>query len=128
MSRINPFFKVLQVLSCLAFALGLILLPPTAAHAHGAIHEAHQVSALQASDGFISNDPMTAKLCVTIKASMDHDAGSGQCCSGVYISVALLETMPTAVSMTPYAHEAYVTPDLLAYDPVGFLRPPKNLI
>ncbi|PIL19206.1 hypothetical protein P775_15575 [Puniceibacterium antarcticum] len=130
-------FRVLQALSCLAFALALVLSPPSSAHAHEAMHgvsaqgvSAHETVAgadMQADDGH-AHDHAQAQHCAASSDAAETSAGAGQCCNGICLSVVLADTVRLPVSTETFAHQQISTVRLIAFDPVGVLRPPKHLI
>jgi hypothetical protein len=122
-------FNALQALSCLVFALALVLSPASAAHAHDGSHAAHPSAPSQAkhdhSCSLLGHDKAGV---VDLSAAQADKDTAGKCCSGICLTVVLSDTLHMSASTKPHGHEPSVVRCLFAFDPVGFLRPPKHLI
>ncbi|WP_186766713.1 hypothetical protein [Puniceibacterium confluentis] len=121
--------KVLQALSCLALALALVLSPPSAAHAHEASHSgsAMAVSVAHMDHAAMGHGERAGPQGGDLLAGTDggDDEGPQQCCNGICLTIALSDGLLPDLKSGPDGHEAILPPRLIAYDPIGFLRPPK---
>jgi hypothetical protein len=134
MKTINTTPAFLKVLSCLAFALALVFSPPSASHAASGLHDDHQMASviLDHVNNSHSHDAMSSTSfnneSNSTSKSGDDEQSSTQCCSGICLSVVLIETgivfgdeATSSVDLTLHAQTASI-------EPSGFLRPPQFLI
>ena len=129
-----------RAFTCIAFALALVLSPPSAAHAASGMHDGHQaksvgvVGAAEAhhtgSDAHHSHEKLKVASDIGMAAS-DKDGKeqqSQECCNGICISVVLLED--SKVCPEPVGAKEYVILDGFTHsvETSEFLRPPRFLI
>ena len=130
----------IKALTVIAFALALVLSPPTAAHAASGMHDGHQarsadiVRAAKAHDDTEIGHVAHAKLKVAGDIGLPGADKQGkkkqseECCNGICISVVFLED--TKIEAEPVGTSEYVILDGQTYsvETAGFLRPPRFLI
>lgn len=129
MKREKTIAGLLKVLSCLVFAFALAFFPPTSVHAAQGVHGDHA--------GIEQSDSHDALLGHGHAAEMDCGAGGGaagpdssphQCCASMCLSVILLDSFASPPADASRIEAVLYHATLVAADPNGFLRPPKNLI
>ena len=128
------FYSWVKAIACIAFAFALVFFPPSASHAatgmHGddyaiSAHGDHKATAH--SHGEQSSTVGHAK-CGSVSNITDEDHAAGQCCSGICLSVVLIESIVAVIDRTTASR--YLMPDTQTRSVVssGFLRPPQFLI
>ncbi len=127
-----------RALTYIAFALALVLSPPSAAHAASGMHGGHQAKSVgvigaAAAHGTGSDaHHLHEKLKVASDIAASDEGGkeqqSQECCNGICISVVFLED--TNVRAEPVGTREYVILDGQTYsaETTGLLRPPRFLI
>lgn len=129
-----------RAFTCIAFALALVLSPPSAAHAASGMHDGHQAKSVgvvgaamthdTGSDAHHAHEKLRVASDIDIAAS-DKDGKeqqSQECCNGICISVVFIED--TRIRAEPVGTSEYVILDGQTYsvETAGFLRPPRFLI
>lgn len=125
---------LLNVLACLVFVFALVFSPPSASHAASGLHDNHQRASVTLNhvEGSHSHNAMSSTSLQSetnsTSKSGDDEHSSTQCCSGLCLSVVLIETgiifgdqKTSGVYLTLHAQTASI-------EPSGFLRPPQFLI
>ena len=129
-----------RAFTCIAFALALVLSPPSAAHASSGMHDGHEVKSVgvvgaaeareTGSDAHHAHTMLEVVSDIGIEVS-DKDGKerqSDECCNGICISVAFLDD--TNLRAEPVGTRQYVILDgqTYSFETTGFLRPPRFLI
>jgi hypothetical protein len=134
MTGINTIFAMMKTVACAAFALALVILPPSALHAstdmHGGQHSVVDVaeqSAAHQNHDMSSSSTMGAK-CGSTASSKGQDHLAGKCCGGICSSVVLNEVAPVFVVQTTSDRYVPLRAQASSIEPSGFLRPPQSLI
>ncbi len=130
MKHENFIANVIKVLLCLFIAFALVFFPPSSAHAAQGVHSDHSKTEQTASHGSaFAHSHIAAQMdCSTSTEKSPTDSGPHQCCSGMCLSVILVDGVASpSVNATLLSLEVRHS-KLAAADPNGFLRPPKPLI
>jgi hypothetical protein len=130
MTSQNTFSACIKALACLIFAVALVLLPPSSAHAASGMHDDPQVAAIaeHAHTDHAHDTEASQVKCGVVSDSAGGDHNSGQCCSGICLSVALNEV--DGVFFRQKTRDTFLAffAQIRSIDPTGFLRPPQHLI
>ncbi|MEH6648015.1 hypothetical protein [Sulfitobacter sp.] len=130
----NIFYSWLKVIPCFAFALALVLFPPSASHAASGMHGDHRAVTANADHEAAGHKHGEQSSTVeyskygSVSNNSDEDHTGGKCCSGICLSVVLTDNA-VALADRPTASR-YLMPDAQTRSVVvsGFLRPPQFLI
>ncbi|MFP5510354.1 MAG: hypothetical protein ACLGIP_14490 [Alphaproteobacteria bacterium] len=129
-----------RAFTCIAFALALVLSPPSAAHAASSMHDGHQAKSVGVAGAAMTYDTGSdahhahEKLGVASDidtAASDKDGKeqqSDECCNGICISVVFLND--TNLRTEPVGTRQYAILDGQTHsvETTGLLRPPRFLI
>ncbi len=124
----------LNALACLALALALVMSPPSASHAGSGMHSDHHASGCQNDhkNGGHEHGSMSSVAahdgCGSISKAENGDDSSGQCCSGICLSVVLDNTVGIFVEQATSGKYLTLHAQTNSIEPSGFLRPPQLLI
>lgn len=130
----NAISEALKVLACLGLSLALVFFPPSASHAASDVHGDHLAASENPDHGDAghaygagSSNSMHGK-CGSVSQTDDAEQASGQCCSGICLSVVLSEI--GSVFVDQITSDKYLTLHARknSTEPSGFLRPPQHLI
>lgn len=126
--------SVTKLAACLAVILAIVILPSSATHAATSMHSGHDGS-IGAADlaqahakHSIQEVTGIARNCGGHVEKSDVGHTSSLCCSGICLSVVLLESefnIGTHLVGFEYFLQAGL---LISVEPFGFLEPPKHLI
>ncbi len=126
-------FAYLKALSYLVIVCASVFLPPSATHAASGIHGGHHVASVS-SDHAVATHAHGAASANSIHGASesaskaDHeDQASGQCCSGICVSVVLDETYIAFVEHAERDRYRTIYAQPESVEPTGFLRPPLYL-
>jgi hypothetical protein len=125
MTSKNTFSVVLRAIACIAFAMALVLFPPSASHAASGLHDDHHAVSAH------SDDPHSSHMheqSGPVSNTADNDQTSGQCCSSVCLSVDLVGYGPVFVDQATSDKYLTLHAQTRSIEPSGFLRPPQHLI
>ena len=130
MSLTRTLFRFARMVSVLAVVFAVVSLPPTSSHAR----MAHDHSASDHGVHAIDSDPesgqnhhlldVTPGDELTAETASDH-GDSGQCCSGICVSSAMLETLTSSDESIRESHVEKLVFKLASANVPGFLRPPN---
>ena len=127
-----------RAFTCIAFALALVLSPPSAAHAASGMHDGHQAKSIvvvgaamthdTGSDAHHAHEKLRVASDIAASDKDGKEKQSQECCNGICISVVFLED--TKIEAEPVGTSEYVILDGQTYsvETAGFLRPPRFLI
>ena len=130
MSLTRTLFRIARMVSLLAVVFAVVSLPPTSAHAgmaHDHSSSDHAVHAIDSDSESEQNhhlSDVTHGDEVTIETASDH-GDSGQCCSGICVSSAMLETSTSSDESIRENHVEKLVLKLASANVPGFLRPPN---
>ncbi|TDK50713.1 hypothetical protein [Antarcticimicrobium luteum] len=132
MASKTALFKALQALPCTVFALMLVFWLPSVGHSHDAMHGAH-VSASSHAKSDHSHNPHANLLaveddCSEMLMNQASSENGDKCCGEVCLTLVLTEMQLLLVSADQNCHEPIMITPLVAFAPVGFLRPPRHLV
>lgn len=132
MGRSLIFFKTAKALACLAFAIALVLFPPTVSHG---LHDAHHnaQASMDHSDMSASHDlhGADAGLHVDCGSASDHsheDTAPGSCCDGMCLSVGIIDDEQVFHRSSSFFRYALPGTQTSSVEPVSDRRPPRILI
>lgn len=130
----STIFAIMKTVACAAFALALVILPPSASHAstdmHGGQHsvvDASEQGGAHQNHDMSSSSTMGAK-CGSAASSEGQDHLAGKCCGGICSSVVLNDVAPVFVGQTTSDRYVPLRAQASSIEPSGFLRPPQPLI
>jgi len=119
---------------CLCFVFALVFSPPSASHAASAMHGDHHdiaASPVHSDDAHSHGTTTLASLhetCGSVSTDVDGDQSSTQCCSGICLSIAVIETdSDYSGNVTRGSYHTFQA-QTTSIKPAGFLRPPQFLI
>ena len=127
-----------RAFTCIAFALALVLSPPSAAHAASGMHDGHQAKSIvvvgaamthdTGSDAHHAHEKLRVASDIAASDKDGKEQQSQECCNGICISVVFIED--TRIRAEPVGKSEYVILDGQTYsvETAGFLRPPRFLI
>lgn len=124
----------LKALMCLCFVFALVFYPPSASHAASGIHGDHNViaaSPVHSDDSHSHGTTALASLhetCGSASTAVDGDQSSTQCCSGICLSIAIIETDSGSSGNVTSGSYHTLQAQATSNKPAGFLRPPQFLI
>lgn len=124
----------LKALMCLCFVFALVFSPPSASHAASGMHGNHHViaaSQVHSDDAHSHGTTASASLhetCGFVSTADDGDQSSTQCCSGICLSIALIETDSGSSGNVKRGRYDTLQAQATSIKPAGFLRPPQFLI
>ncbi|MGJ5619087.1 hypothetical protein [Sulfitobacter sp. MF3-043] len=112
----------------LAFVMALLFFPPMALHGQAGVGDGHQVVIADTSDAAHDHgEPDALNVhCSASVSTADVEVGANQCCDSICLSFTLEETLTAFSDQTLPVHEIVLHAQMVAYDPGGFLRPPKT--
>lgn len=130
MSMTRTLFRFARMVSLLAVVFAVASLPPTSAHA-GMAHDHspsnHAVHAIDSDSESEQNHHLSDGAHsdgVTVETASDH-GDSGQCCSSICVSSAMLETSTSSDGAMRENHVEKLVLKLASANILGFLRPPN---
>ena len=126
------FFRTARSLACLAFAVALVLLPPSASHGSHGEHPYAQAST-DHSGMKTAHDLHDAKAVhhVDCGSASDHsheDTTPGSCCDGMCLSVGIIDSEQVFHWSSSTFRYALPRTQTSSVEPVQDRRPPKVLI
>ena len=135
MLRTPAITTLFKAFACLVVALSIALFPPSAAHAGSNMHSSRDATQAQANASAphhavgkdAANSPSIAKCASEVKDG-HADSGASQCCSGICLTVVLIDEPVVRQGQVSSDHFAARSTQMPHVDPNGFLRPPKLLI
>ena len=127
----------MKAFTCFAFALALVLSPPSAAHAGSGMHDGHLAKSVGVAEAHESGSDahhaqpshkIVSDIVIAVPGEDGEKQQSDECCNGICISAVFLED--TMVSAEPVGSREYVILDGQTHsvETSGLLRPPRFLI
>lgn len=116
--------EIVKALACLAFVFSLVMLPPSSSHAdHAAMVQSEHATMDHSSMGHVHADVEVSNDGVEQATA---DGTSFGCCSGICISVVLMEEPPVCAQQTVAASFALEQTQARSVAKAGALRPPRT--
>jgi len=116
---------------CLLFAVALMFFSPAASHAASGMHGAHHAVPTSFDEGH-ARDATSSHSMHGSSGAMSHadenDQASGQCCSGICVSVILGEADIVFVEHTTLGIYLMLHERTASLEASSLLRPPQHLI
>jgi hypothetical protein len=117
---------IVRALACVAFVYSLVMLPPSSSHTdHAAMMQSKHATMDHASMGHAQVD---AEGSNKSDEQTTADGTSFGCCSGICVSVVLMEDEPFCAQQTVVASFALEETQARSAVKAGALRPPRTTV
>ncbi len=130
----NSISELLKTLACFAFAVALVLFPPSASHAATGMHGDHQSMSASVNHAAKDHDHTAAPTHLS-HDKHGHDAGThdadhatDHCCNGICVIAVMHEDTHVFANQPASGRYLALDAQTTSVEPSDFLRPPQLLI